>query len=174
MGRVETGGRGTIACAPNPMIILKARADNLNGDSCVLFCVWLINSILGTTWWKSQFNVEFLDFPSLLHVASLANCPLRWRFSFAMMQILLAVKSKCDNKRKKFTLLRWNKIQMTQRKERDTQKYSISKKNKFQHLFWRSTSLTHRIVGRVGGGRQYSDPSQSHPPSVSLYHPSFH
>ena len=106
MGRVETGGRGTIACAPNPMIILKARADNLNGDSCVVFCVSLMNSILGTTLQKSQLNVECLDFLSLLLVASLVNCPLQWRFSFAMMQILLAVKSKCDNKREKFTLLR--------------------------------------------------------------------
>lgn len=47
MGRVERGGRGTIACAPNPMIILKARADNLNGDSCVLFCVSFIKFNLG-------------------------------------------------------------------------------------------------------------------------------
>ena len=40
MGRVERGG--TIACAPNPTIILKARADNLNGDSCVFVCVSLL------------------------------------------------------------------------------------------------------------------------------------
>ena len=57
-GEGRNGGEGTIACAPNPMIILKARADNLNGDSCVSFCVSLMNSILGPTWRKAQFNGE--------------------------------------------------------------------------------------------------------------------
>ena len=55
-GEGRKRGEGTIACAPNPMIILKARADNLNGDSCVLVCVSLINLIfLGNNSAKISF-----------------------------------------------------------------------------------------------------------------------